>query len=388
MKHPINAEEQSLPIGNGRIGANVWLDEAGTIHALISHNEALSEMGRLVKVGHLEIRVEAEGLDLSRLQVELDADEGMIFLRTGEDPSFRGRLWVDAHYPCVRFEVDAGAPLMAGARLVLCRSHRRVVPKEHVRAWDFTESVGFLMALPKPDLNGYPIEPDHLCDDGADALVWYHRNPYSWLGWLGQGWESHRALDPYVDRTFGGHIAGDGWQRIAPDTLRMASPARRTSLDITIHCAQTPTLDEWREELRGLAEGLPPAEAARVAHSAWWREAAGRSFIRIGGSPEARRVSEGYRLQCYLTTCRRKYSTPPRQSSASSSTATPPAHGAANAPRHGNPKILRPICGGARARTRGQSCLRSRSIRRSRRWGLSSRHSLPTPFSFTAFFRV
>lgn len=303
MKHPINTEEQSLPIGNGRIGANVWLDDAGTIHALISHNEALSEMGRLVKVGHLEIRAKADALDLSLLQAELDADEGMVFLRTGEDPSFCGRLWVDAHHPCIRFEVDAGAPLTAEARLVLCRPHRRIVSKEHVRAWDFTESVGFLMALPKPDLNGYPVEQDHLCDDGADALVWYHRNPYSWLSWHGQGWETHRALDPYVDRTFGGSIAGDGWRRIAPDTLRMASPAQRASLDTTIHCAQTGTLDEWRDELRGLALGLPPAETARVAHSAWWREAAGRSFIRIGGSPEARRVSEGYRLQSYLTSC-------------------------------------------------------------------------------------
>ena len=96
-------QEQSLPIGNGYIGANIWLDDAGTIHALISHNEALSEMGRLVKVGHLEIRLEAYGLDPSRLHLDLDADEGMVFLCTGDDPSFLGRLWVDAHRPCIRF---------------------------------------------------------------------------------------------------------------------------------------------------------------------------------------------------------------------------------------------------------------------------------------------
>lgn len=303
MNHSTKTEEQSLPIGNGRVGANIWIDDDGAIHALISHNEALSEMGRLVKVGHLEIRVEADGLDASRLQAELDADEGMVSLRSDQEPSFCARLWVDAHHPCVRFEVDAGAPLTAWARLVLCRPQRRVVPKEHARAWDFTESVGFLMALPKHDLNGYPIEQDHLCDDGANTLVWYHRNPYSWLSWHGKGWETQRTLDPYVDRTFGGSIAGDGWQRIAPDTLRMAAPARRASLDITIHCAQTGTLDEWREELRVLAADLPACASARDRHCAFWREAAKRSFIHIDGSPEARRVSEAYRLQCYLTTC-------------------------------------------------------------------------------------
>jgi len=296
-------QEQSLPIGNGYIGANIWLDDAGIIHALISHNEALSEMGRLVKVGHLEIRLKADGLDPSRLHLDLDADEGMVFLRTGDDPSFLGRLWVDAHHPCVRFEAEAETPFTAEARLLLCRPHRRVVPNTHVRAWDFTESVGFLMAAPKPDLNGYPVEPDHLCDDGANTLVWYHRNPYSWLSWHGTGWENHRAHDRYVDRTFGGCITGNGWQRVAPDTLRMNAPARRTSLDTTIHCAQTGTLDEWRDDLRNLASGLPGAETTRGAHIAWWRGAAARSFIRISGSPEAQRVSEGYRLQSYLTTC-------------------------------------------------------------------------------------
>jgi len=170
-------------------------------------------------------------LDPSRLHMDLDADEGMVFLRTGDDPSFLGRLWVDAHHPCIRFEAEAETPFTAEARLLLCRPHRRVVPNTHVRAWDFTESVGFLMAAPKPYLDGYPVEPDHLCDDGANTLVWYHRNPYSWLSWHGTGWENHRAHDRYVDRTFGGCITGNAWQRVAPDTLRMNAPARRTSFD-------------------------------------------------------------------------------------------------------------------------------------------------------------
>ena len=43
----------SMPIGNGDIGANVWVDSSGLLQLYISKTDAYSEIGRLLKIGKI-----------------------------------------------------------------------------------------------------------------------------------------------------------------------------------------------------------------------------------------------------------------------------------------------------------------------------------------------
>ena len=45
----------SMPIGNGDIGANVWMGQDGDMHIYISKSDAWSENARLLKIGKLGI---------------------------------------------------------------------------------------------------------------------------------------------------------------------------------------------------------------------------------------------------------------------------------------------------------------------------------------------
>ena len=60
---------QSLPIGNGDIGANVWLSEDGRVHFLLSKTDAWSELYRLLKTAHVVLTVDpcpfADGADFA-----------------------------------------------------------------------------------------------------------------------------------------------------------------------------------------------------------------------------------------------------------------------------------------------------------------------------------
>ena len=51
----MESAEQSLPLGNGDVGANVWLDRTGTLHLLFSKTDSWTELNRLVKTGHFSL---------------------------------------------------------------------------------------------------------------------------------------------------------------------------------------------------------------------------------------------------------------------------------------------------------------------------------------------
>ena len=49
---------QSLPLGNGDIGTNVWLSCDGELHLLVSKTDSWSELCRLLKVAHIVLKTE------------------------------------------------------------------------------------------------------------------------------------------------------------------------------------------------------------------------------------------------------------------------------------------------------------------------------------------
>ena len=44
-----------MPIGNGEIGANVWVEENGDLLFYLSKTDAWSENGRLLKLGKVRV---------------------------------------------------------------------------------------------------------------------------------------------------------------------------------------------------------------------------------------------------------------------------------------------------------------------------------------------
>ena len=64
---------ESMPLGNGRLGVNVWADTADTLWLLLSHVDALDENTNLDKLGRVKIEavlseLGSSGLLLSRSQ--------------------------------------------------------------------------------------------------------------------------------------------------------------------------------------------------------------------------------------------------------------------------------------------------------------------------------
>ena len=70
----------SMPIGNGDIGANVWVDSSGLLQLYISKTDAYSEIGRLLKIGKITIATTPAILNGATFTQTLDIEKGCIFI--------------------------------------------------------------------------------------------------------------------------------------------------------------------------------------------------------------------------------------------------------------------------------------------------------------------
>src|ERR1700733_6622171 len=50
-------ENDSMPIGNGDIAANVWTEQNGDLMLLVAKSDAWTETGKIVKLGRLRIKL-------------------------------------------------------------------------------------------------------------------------------------------------------------------------------------------------------------------------------------------------------------------------------------------------------------------------------------------
>jgi len=278
----------SMPIGNGDVGMNVWVEPNGDLLLLLSKTDAWSEKGELLKLGRVRVSFSPNPLKgAAPFEQTLRLRPGEILIRAGAPGNeIAVRLWVDANRPVIRLEAHSTAAFEAKAELELWRTGKRTGP-------------------PRPICS----HPDTVLENRPDRIVWHHRNETSvWtdnLTFQGLGDFIPRSSDPLLHRTFGGCIEGKGLVGEDSTTLRSAEARKRFVLSVHVFCDRTETADAWEEGLDCLvAENNTVAlDAAREAHRAWWEAFWNRSWIRITGSEQAETVSRAYALQRWINAC-------------------------------------------------------------------------------------
>ena len=69
-----------MPIGNGDIGANVWVDSSGQLQLYISKTDAYSENWASIKIGKISISTSPSILDGATFSQTLDIQTGSIII--------------------------------------------------------------------------------------------------------------------------------------------------------------------------------------------------------------------------------------------------------------------------------------------------------------------
>lgn len=266
---PGPTSRESMPIGNGDIGLNVWVEENGDLVFYIGKTDSWSEDIRgsrgLLKLG--EVRVSLNPGQLSQgaaFRQILKLYDGEILVKEGaNDEGAELRVWVDANNPVIRVEVKSKQPVNVQASL---------------RNWR-TQPTGLISA-------------DVIVPAKNNRVTWYHRN-------------SEKGDPQTVNLTSGAVISGANMVSKDEQTLTTSLPTTSQLISIYPLTRTTATAEEWQSTLDQQIAAIDQLklEESRQAHQSWWHQFWGRSWIFVEGDADADKVTQGYILQRFVTAC-------------------------------------------------------------------------------------
>jgi len=280
----------SMPLGNGEVALNAWVEPSGDLRFFISRTDAWDEYGRLLKVGGVRVRVGEGNTERTKVfRQTLTVNDATLRAVYGEGASrVELNLWVDANRPVIVVEATSAQPTVADATLELWRTNEVVVGIQ-------TSDV----------LNGCKDRKtvatcDTVVTGLKDRIGWYHRNAFSvgpeLCGKI-QGMAAFPRPDPLLHRTFGALIATERAERGDDRALRSTSGTHHV-FEIAVHTRCPVTAEAWRNETAGVLDDArrTALKKRRKAHEAWWSEFWSRSWIRIAQNSEPVQWARGEQL--------------------------------------------------------------------------------------------
>jgi hypothetical protein len=257
----------SMPLGNGDIGLNVWLEANGDILFYISKVDAYDSEHLLPKLGRVRLRTEP-ALDVTSLKTTLLLRRASVEIMAG-DTTFR--VWVDANAPVIRVQGH-------------CRAPRKVsIAAESLRPWHNAAD-----SLPASGTVAL------LFHDTSDQIAWCYRNQSSvWAANFANQNSPEmvsKTKDPILHRTSGCVLEAKGFTRLNPTTI--ATPHAITDIDarVRVLTSQTDSAEEWK------AQAIQAVTSDWDAHVAYWNAFWDRSHVIIRSAGDGMFSMERYRF--------------------------------------------------------------------------------------------
>jgi alpha-L-fucosidase 2 len=294
-----NNENDSMPIGNGDIAANFWTEQNGDLVLLVAKADALTELGKLVKLGRVRIQLNPNPFaGATNFTQVLKLEDGSIELKSGENTA---RIWIDANHPAIHVETHLEHPGNFQANLELWRTSHPF-PGTSPDKGGLFEMGG--------DAIPVDFEADTVFPATTDRITWCHFNTNSIYPFVLQqehlGSLVSKHTDPLLRRCFGATLTGPGLVSSDDRTLKSASRDQDFRLDlIALTQRQVDSVQAWQNNLDALVKEVNAADLqlAWAAHQQWWQDFWNRSWIHVSGTAAAAKVSQGYAMQRYMMAC-------------------------------------------------------------------------------------
>ena len=277
----------SMPLGNGDIALNAWVEPSGDLRFYISKTDAWSDNARLLKVGRLRVHLEPSPLtEGTPFQQTLTLEQGTMVVSIGEAPNQTTlQLWVDANHPVIHVDVDSPTPVTATASIELWRNEPYELPSIETSDVNLDRS--------KPNSMHAPtiVEPDVVLTDQKDRIGWYHHNKKSvgpaFMAKI-QGLDGFDRPDPLLHRTFGAIVNGENTKRL--DDLNLQSTSgKKHRFNVYVLTEHPASPAEWLAAVKSLISLVEqqPFQDRLAAHRDWWQQFWQRSWIHVTRSREA-----------------------------------------------------------------------------------------------------
>ncbi|HEY3332700.1 MAG TPA: DUF5703 domain-containing protein [Capsulimonadaceae bacterium] len=259
----------SMPIGNGDIGLNVWVEPSGDILFYIGKTDSWAGDARnpwgLPKLGRVRVRLTPNPFPAgTSFSQTLKLRESEIVIEGGvASDRTTVTLWVDANNPAIHVDATSGR---ARSLDVSIDSYRKAAEQASLANIVF------------PAANG--------------QIAWCYRNPKGKVAELS-------------DRTFGAVIRGNQLAALSDSSLKSTDARAEHHVAIYPLTAQTATPADWLTAASSLAERVSkvPPLTSKQAHRAWWADFWNRSWVCVSGDADADKVTSEWFRQRFVTAC-------------------------------------------------------------------------------------
>jgi hypothetical protein len=275
----------SMPIGNGEVGANVWVEPDGRLCGYVSRTDSWSEASRLLKLGKFELQVRRPEPG-EFFEQRLALREGAIHVTWGTgERRVAVRVFVDSASDVLHLEGESARPEAMVLQLATWRlADRRLLGEELKSSWTMQNAPEHLAVVESGD-RPVPV-------DGEPArLGFVHRNAGSAVP-VTLAHQSLPAVAPEQDllrhRAFGlvagGPEVGRGSVRDGREPVLMTPRRTQFAFHIAAPCVVDPDEAAFANAARALLLAAD-SQVARERTAAWWRALHGRSWLLVDGDP-------------------------------------------------------------------------------------------------------
>jgi len=316
---PSENAQGSMPLGNGDVGINAWVEANGDLVFYVSKTDAWNEDSRLCKVGRIRVKFDPPLAVKEGFRQELKLRDGVIEVETGKPPAVgKIRLWVDADRPVVRMDAETAVATNCRVEVELWRL--RELPLSDIDEYSHGDGKN-------PLAQSYNLKtlPDVVVPDAGPRLVWYHRNTRSvypvCLEVQHLDALKGKFTDPLLNHTFGASLRGVDMVPDGAKALKSTKPAKRHQLAVCVLAERAESPETWRQDLEKLEAVVlqPGFEQTRLTTAKWWQAFWNRSWVFVGapagavGSGAAAKnaavsspppdLTQGYVLQRFMSAC-------------------------------------------------------------------------------------
>ena len=305
---PSRDSSESMPCGGGDTGMNVWV-EGGNIFIYMSRSGAYDQYNTLLKQGRLRIQL-GHGISAGAdFRQTLRLNEGYVEIEDGDDKVV---IWADVHAPVIHIETESRRAIECGVSYENWRYQPRALRKGE----------GKQNSLKWSKYDGSMTAQDTVRVESESSVMFFHRNPEETVfdrtvAALGMTGVKEQMWNPLANLVSGGVMECEGMKFIGTSKGKYADtdfrawnfqskqPARKHSITVTLHTAQTASDDEWRDGLAAVQRATAGAAAVRKAREKsreWWRGFWQRSWIE-SDSGEAATLARNYTLFRYMLGC-------------------------------------------------------------------------------------
>lgn len=307
-----NNSSESMPLGGGDIGANVWV-EKGDLYFYFSRSGTFDEHNTLLKLGRVKVTLTPNPFkDNKDFRQELVLKEGYISI-TQKDTKIK--LWVDVFKPIIHLDLESKNPLEMTASYQSWRYKNR-------------ESKG-----KANNANSYKWAPQGEIITYKDSILFknngiqfYHRNRENTVFDVAvkqQKMESvkNQMMNPLKNLTFGGFMEGenlktdgsylDKYQSTDFEGFRLSSvkPSKKQSIKIHLYTNQSEDITSWEKGLKNQIITYKTKEKQAERNTVkWWNDFWNRSFIFTQKKQSIEKdsvyqIGQNYQLFRYMLGC-------------------------------------------------------------------------------------